>query len=104
MLYLRDISNIKCDILEQFQIISILAEQDLYWLAQTIVLFGMDRTLWIGSVLIELSPQTGPKGFSDSMNHLLLSNFITSNYPLVLTLLGPYKRVRMKRASQQKQS
>ncbi len=104
MLYLKGISSIKCDILEQFQIILILVEQDLYWLARTIVLFGIDRTLWIGSVLTELSPQTGLKGFSDSTNHLFLFNFITSNYALVLTLLGPYKRVRTKRASQQKQS
>ena len=78
MLYLRDIFSIKCNILEQSQIILILAKQDLYLLSRIIVLFGIDRTLWTSSVLTELSLLTGLKGFSNSKNGLFLSNFITS--------------------------
>ena len=89
MLYLKDISSIKRDILEQSQIISILAEQDLYWLVRIIVLFGIDRTLWTSSVLTELSSQTGPKDFSNSTNHMFLSNFITSNLLTHLTSNTP---------------
>jgi hypothetical protein len=79
MLYLKDISSIKCSILERSQIILILAKQDLYWLSRTIVLFGIDRTLWTSSVLTKLSLQIGLRGFSNSTNGLFLSDFITSN-------------------------
>ena len=79
MWYLKDISSIKCSILEQCQIIWILAEQDLYWHSRTIVLFGIDRTLWINSVLTELSLQFDLRDFSNSTNCLFFSNFITSN-------------------------
>ncbi len=100
MLYLRDISSIKCKTLEQSQIILILAEQNLYWLSRTIILFGINRILWTSSVLTKLSLQIGPKGFSNSKNSLFHPNFITSNYSLLLTLPNPYRRVRIKCASQ----
>ena len=46
MLSHRNISSIKCDILEQFQIILILAEQYFYRLIRTVVLFDIDQTRW----------------------------------------------------------
>ena len=43
------------------------------------------------------------KTFFDSITHLLLSNYIPSNYPLILILLCHNKGVRTKHALQRKQ-
>ncbi len=64
--------------LRKIQIILILAEQDLYGLSWTTVLFGMDRILWTSSVLAEQSIKIGLHSFSIPTNDSFFSNFITS--------------------------